>query len=144
MTISELFAEYEKDMAAGKRWRKSTRWANEAMMRNMVEILGDRPVADVDKSIGRKFKAGLQKFPINRSKHPDYRDKTFDEIYALPKVKTVSVVTVNNRLARAKGMFRWGLDNGYIPYTATEGSSHIAAGRVRPISIGFVLIVKIK
>lgn len=123
ITISELFKAFEKDMIAGKNWRSSTNQAYEAMLNNMVEILGDRTAADLDKAVARDFKAGLLAFPKNRSKHPDYREKSLKEIAAIKNVENISVVTVNHQLDKARGMFKWALDNGYVPINPFEGLS---------------------
>ena len=80
----------------------------------ILEILGDGPVADLNKDRAREFKNILLKFPSNRAKKPQYRDKTIPEIVAMAPTDVMDVYTINKYLNHAAALGRWLVKEGRI------------------------------
>ena len=119
--ISVLFDEFRRERLAGNKWREKTRGANESVAATMIEILGDRQVSTMDKATGRKYKAALQKYPINRHKDKRFKNKTLTQIHGLKDVEPIATQTINNHLNKAAALFGWGVNQGYLEVNPFDG-----------------------
>ena len=96
-----MFEAYLKERTVGKKWRPSTVKSNQATLEILVEILGDRPVREIDKAVAREVKEALQSYPANRNKIPRYRGISLAEIATLPDVDSLALKTVNDNLNKS-------------------------------------------
>ena len=112
--ISKAYGLYEQEMLAGNRWTEKTVHTNRAMFETMVEIIGDPPIAVFDKAMGREYKAGLQRYPVNRRNDPRYRDLPLKGIWAKGGFSPLSVTSVNNHLSTMVSFGGWAVNQGYL------------------------------
>lgn len=112
--VSEIYALYEKERLKGKKWRETTQHATRAMFEAFVEIMGDLSIGKIDKEVARDFKARLQLYPVNRHKDPRYRELTLSQIAGMARVDTLSVTSLNNRIAKIGALFGWATKQGYL------------------------------
>ncbi len=87
----------------------------------MVELADVESIGAMDLSIARSIKERLQKIPPNRSKAPQYRNKSLREIIALQPKTTLSVTTVNKYLTRMSAFFDWAKRHGYTGQNWFDG-----------------------
>lgn len=79
-------------------------------------------MASIDYGVSNFFKSTLQRLPSNMSKKPLYKDKTIDEILAMPipKEHLLSITKVNQNVSRVSSLIGWAHRHGYIqnnPFT---------------------------
>jgi len=67
MKLSELIRKHLADGAAAGTWRPRTRTLVEHALRELVEIIGDVPIASITKETVRQYHAALQQLPGRRS-----------------------------------------------------------------------------
>ena len=120
-TLSGLFTAYSAEMQKSGAWRDGTTRTNDATLRILIEVLGDRPVETIDKQAARDFKDALGRYPVNRHKLPMLRGKSLAEIATIPGLENLSISTINSILHRASAMFRWAVNQGYAASNPFQG-----------------------
>jgi integrase len=79
----------------------------------LVEIVGDRPVADVTRVHVVQFRDTVSQLPAHRNKKPEFRDKSVAEILQMPGLKPLADKTVNEHVKRVCEFLNWAVDAGY-------------------------------
>lgn len=121
--LSEVIPKFISEFVKAGRWTEKTQSENEAVFKLFKEISGDLPINQYDHQAIRQYKEALSKLPANRNKIKEYRDKTIDEILALPDVEPMAVNSVNKNIRRLGQLFKWAVQNGYIERNVVEGMS---------------------
>jgi integrase len=101
---------------------RSRAWKNprtEEGRRSQLELLKEllHPVAHMEtvtKHHARGVKDALVKLPKNRSKSPQFRDKTIGELLVLEHQSGMSVGTINEYITTYSTFFNWSADQGYV------------------------------
>jgi integrase len=119
--LSVVIEEFIAEQVQADRWTDKTHQAVEAMMRDLIDITGDLPVAMMTKDVLRNYKQTLVKLPPNRRKVKRYRNKTIREIIAMDNVTPIAVKTVNDTLTTVSQLFGWALDQGYVSANPVKG-----------------------
>ena len=121
--ISKVIPKFVSEFIKAGRWTEKTKSENEAVFELFMEISGDLPINQYDHQAIRQYKETLGRLPANRNKIKEYRDKTIDEILALPDVKSMAVNSVNKNIRRLGQLFKWAVQNGYLERNIVEGMS---------------------
>lgn len=119
--LRAVIKEFTDDHLRSNRWEKKTQTDNAAIFRDLVEIVGDVPIATIDKDTLRPYRQTITALPPNRTKAPRYRDLSIAQILQLPDVKPLSVCRANKHFVLVAQLFKWALDKGYVTANPATG-----------------------
>jgi integrase len=121
--LSKVIPKFVSEFIKAGRWTEKTKSENESVFELFIDISGDLPINQYDHQAIRQYKETLGLLPANRNKIEKYRDKTIDQILALPDVKPMAVNSINKNIRRLGQLFKWSVQNGYIERNVVEGMS---------------------
>ena len=121
--LSKVIPKFVSEFIKAGRWTEKTKSENESVFELFMDISSDLPINQYDHQAIRNYKETLGLLPANRNKIKKYRDKTIDEILALPDVKPMAVNSINKNIRRLGQLFKWSVQNGYIERNIVEGMS---------------------
>jgi integrase len=111
-TLSKLYIEEGK---RGGTWREVSTHEVERSLRDLFELMGDMPVEAFDVQQARLLKDRLSRCPQYFALRPEYEGKTLKQVVESGATyKTITAVTVNNRLRKLSAFLNWCKSNGYI------------------------------
>ncbi|MDR6913699.1 integrase [Pseudomonas sp. 3296] len=111
-TLSKLYIEEGK---RGGTWREVSTHEVERSLRDLFELMGDMPVEAFDAQQARLLKDRLSRCPQYFGLRPEYEGKTLKQVVESGATyKTITAVTVNNRLRKLSAFMNWCKSNGYI------------------------------
>lgn len=111
-TLSKLYIEEGK---RGGTWREVSTFEVERALRDLFELMGDMPVEAFDVQHARLLKDRLSRCPQYFGLRPEYEGKTLKQVVESGATyKTITAVTVNNRLRKLSAFLNWCKSNGYI------------------------------
>jgi integrase len=111
-TLSKLYIEEGK---RGGTWREVSTFEVERALRDLFELIGDMPVEAFDSEQARLLKDRLSRCPQYFGLRPEYKGKTLRQVVESGATyKTITAVTVNNRLRKLSAFMNWCKSNGYI------------------------------
>lgn len=112
VTLSKLYIEEGK---RGGTWREVSTFEVERALRDLFELMGDMPVEAFDVQQGRLLKERLSRCPQYFGLRPEYEGKTLKEVVESGGTyKTITAITVNNRLRKLSAFLNWCKSNGYL------------------------------
>lgn len=111
-TLSKLYIDEGK---RGGTWRTVSTFEVERALRDLFELMGDMPVEAFDAQQARLLKERLSRCPQYFGLRPEFEGKTLRKVVeSAGTYKTISAVTVNNRLRKLSAFLNWCKANGYI------------------------------
>ncbi|KAA0975691.1 site-specific integrase [Pseudomonas sp. ANT_H12B] len=111
-TLSKLYIEEGK---RGGTWRTVSTFEVERSLRDLFELMGDMPVERFDAQQARLLKDRLSRCPQYFGIRPEFVGKTLRQVVeSAGTYKTITAVTVNNRLRKLSAFLNWCKANGYI------------------------------
>ncbi|MHC8393878.1 site-specific integrase [Pseudomonas sp. LB3P93] len=111
-TLSKIYIEEGK---RGGTWRTVSTFEVERSLRDLFELMGDMPVEAFDAQQARLLKERLSRCPQYFGLRPEYEGKTLIQVVESGATyKTITAVTVNNRLRKLSAFLSWCKANGYI------------------------------
>ena len=111
-TLSKLYIEEGK---RGGTWREVSTFEVERSLRDLLELMGDMPASAFDVQQARLLKERLSRCPQYFGLRPEYKGKTLKQVVESGATyKTITAVTVNNRLRKLSAFLSWCKSNGYI------------------------------
>jgi integrase len=111
-TLSKLYIEEGK---RGGTWREVSTFEVERALRDLFELIGDMPVDAFDAQQARLLKERLSRCPQYFGLRPEYEGKTLMQVVESGATyKTITAVTVNNRLRKLSAFLNWCKSNGYV------------------------------
>jgi integrase len=108
--LSQGFSLYKKEQIL-ENWGVRTAAQNEATFKQLLEVIGDLPIAAVTKAVVREYKQVLLGYPANRYKGKR-KDKTLEQLLEEGSV-SISLETVRNVMGRVSSFFNWLVKQGY-------------------------------
>jgi hypothetical protein len=122
--LSEAAENFVRAKLAQGKWSDKTEEENRAVYELFIQIVGDKPVSEIDDETVVYYQETLKKLPPNRNKSPIYAGKSIAEIIALSP-KPMEVRTINKNLERMSNLFKWmrGKKKYNIAYNPLEGRS---------------------
>ena len=121
--LTQIIPKFTGEFETSGRWTEKTKSENEAVLNLFLEIAGDLTIDSYDHQIIRSYKETLQKLPANKNKIKKYKNKSIQEILALPDVKPMAVNSINKNIRRLSQLFKWAAQNGYLHRNIVEGMS---------------------
>lgn len=111
-TLSKLYIEEGK---RGGTWRASSMGDIERALADLFELLGDMPAVAFDVQKARLLKERLSRCPQYFGLRPEFKGKTLKQVVESGATyKTITAVTVNNRLRKLTAFMNWCKTNGYL------------------------------
>lgn len=111
-TLSKLYIEEGK---RGGTWREVSTHEVERSLRDLLELMGDMPVEEFDVQRARLLKDRLSRCPQYFALLPQFKGKTLMQVIESGSTyKTITAVTVNNRLRKLSAFMNWCKANGYV------------------------------
>lgn len=111
-TLSKLYIEEGK---RGGTWREVSTFEVERALRDLFELMGDMPIEAFDVQQARLLKDRLSRCPQYFGLRPEYEGKTLKQVVQSGATyKTITAVTVNNRLRKLSAFLNWCKSNGYV------------------------------
>ncbi|WP_458374241.1 site-specific integrase [Pseudomonas laurylsulfatiphila] len=111
-TLSKLYIEEGK---RGGTWREVSTHEVERSLRDLFELMGDMPAEAFDINQARLLKDRLSRCPQYFALLPQFKGKTLTQVIESGGTyKTITAVTVNNRLRKLSAFMNWCKSNGYV------------------------------
>lgn len=111
-TLSKLYIEEGK---RGGTWREVSTFEVERSLRDLFELMGDMPASAFGVQQARLLKDRLSRCPQYFGLRPEYEGKTLKQVVESGATyKTITAVTVNNRLRKLSAFMNWCKTNGYV------------------------------
>lgn len=111
-TLSKLYIDEGK---RGGTWREVSTHEVERSLRDLFELMGDMPVESFNVQQARLLKDRLCRCPQYFGLRPEFEGKTLRQVVeSAGTYKTITAVTVNNRLRKLSAFMNWCKSNGYI------------------------------
>ena len=114
-TLGILSKKYIEEGKRGGRWREVSTHEVERSLRDLFELMGDMPAEAFDVQQARLLKDRLSRCPQYFGLRPEYEGKTLKQVVESGATyKTITAVTVNNRLRKLSAFLNWCKTNGYV------------------------------
>lgn len=111
-TLSKLYIEEGK---RGGTWRTVSTFEVVRALRDLFDLMGDMPIEAFDTQQARLLKERLSRCPQYFGLRPEFEGKTLRQVVESGGThKTITAVTVNNRLRKLSAFMNWCKANGYI------------------------------
>lgn len=133
-TLSKLYIEEGK---RGGTWRQGSTDDVERALADLFELMGDMPVAAFDVQQARLLKERLCRYPQYFALRPEFKGKTLKQVVESGSTyKTISAVTVNNRLRKLTAFMNWCKANGHITENPLAGMK-VMTGSAKDARLSF-------
>jgi len=106
--FSELVEDYRRDRLAKRRWQPSSEKEYMSVYKLFTEIVGDRPLDEINDDVALTYIETLKKLPANLNKNPAYAGKSIQEIIALSP-PPLTTTTINKNIERISSLFKFAI-----------------------------------
>lgn len=114
-TLAALSKLYIEEGKRGGTWREVSTHEVERSLRDLFDLMGDMPVEAFDVQQARLLKERLSRCPQYFGLRSEFEGKTLKQVVESGAVyKTITAVTVNNRLRKLSAFMNWCKSNGYV------------------------------
>ncbi len=115
-TLSEALTRYRAFKAAQGAWTAKSAQIHEALLQELVEIVGDKPLASLTKSDLLGYYEALPKLPSNAAKKwPGLDARAVLQSTAALTVDRLAPKSINKRLSAVKAFLGWAVDADLLP-----------------------------
>lgn len=133
-TLSKLYIEEGK---RGGTWRQGSTEEVERALADLFELLGDMPAKAFDVQQARLLKERLSLCPQYFGLRPEFKGKTLKQVIESGTTyKTITAVTVNNRLRKLTAFLNWCKANGYVAENPLAGMK-VMTGSAKEARLSF-------
>lgn len=133
-TLSKLYIEEGK---RGGTWRQSSTDDVERALAELFELMGDMPAVAFDAQQARLLKERLSRCPQYFGIRPEFKGKTLKQVVeSVSSYKTITAVTVNNRLRKLTAFMNWCKANGYVADNPLAGMK-VMTGSAKEARLSF-------
>lgn len=133
-TLSKLYIDEGK---RGGTWRQTSTEDVERALGDLFELMGDMPAAAFDAQQSRLLKDRLSRCPQYFGLRPEFKGKTLRQVVESGTTyKTITAVTVNNRLRKLTAFFNWCKTNRYIMENPLAGMK-VMTGSAKEARLSF-------
>jgi integrase len=102
-------------------WKETNVREIRTRLNNVLDIVGDKPLAEISRNDMRIFMETLQQLPPNRTKKKEYKGKTIKEILAMKPAETLNVATINTIMEAVSTLFEWHIRESHTQYNPAKG-----------------------
>jgi integrase len=135
--LSALSKLYIEEGKRGGTWREVSTHEVERSLRDLFELVGDMPASEFDVHQARLLKDRLSRCPQYFGLRPEYEGKTLRQVVESGATyKTITAVTVNNRLRKLSAFLNWCKTNGYIANNPLMGMK-VMTGSAKDARLSF-------
>lgn len=114
-TLASLSKLYIEEGKRGGTWRQGSTDDVERALADLFELMGDMPASAFDAQQARLLKERLSRCPQYFGLRPEFKGKTLKQVVESGTTyKTITAVTVNNRLRKLTAFLNWCKANGYM------------------------------
>ncbi|MDH5561879.1 MAG: hypothetical protein OEY59_13600, partial [Deltaproteobacteria bacterium] len=106
-TLSEVYQKYKYEMIQVDAWAIKTSMEYDSCVGLAIEVIGDLPMNQIQRSQISRYKEILLKLPANRRKDPRYRELGIQEVIKVHQGPSISVSTVNKHIKCMSALFHW-------------------------------------
>ncbi|GLO39508.1 hypothetical protein PPUN15366_11520 [Pseudomonas putida] len=133
-TLSKLYIEEGK---RGGTWRQGSIDDVERALADLFELMGDMPALAFDTQQARLLKERLSRCPQYFGLRPEFKGKTLKQMVESGSTyKTITAVTVNNRLRKLTAFLNWCKTNGYVAENPLVGMK-VMTGSAKEARLSF-------
>lgn len=133
-TLSKLYIEEGK---RGGTWRVGSTSEVERALSDLFELMGDMPATVFEVQKARLLKERLSRCPQYFGLRPEFKGKTLKQVIESSSTyKTITAVTVNNRLRKLSAFLNWCKANGYITDNPLAGMK-VMTGSAKEARLSF-------
>ncbi|WOB57353.1 MULTISPECIES: site-specific integrase [Pseudomonas] len=133
-TLSKLYIEEGK---RGGTWRQGSIDDVERALADLFELMGDMPAVSFDAQQARLLKERLSRCPQYFGLRPEFKGKTLKQVVESGSTyKTITAVTVNNRLRKLTAFLNWCKTNGYVAENPLVGMK-VMTGSAKEARLSF-------
>jgi len=121
-TLAALSKLYIEEGKRGGTWRQGSTEEVERALADLFDLMGDMPADAFDVQHARLLKERLSLCPQYFALRPEFKGKTLKQVVESGGTyKTITAVTVNNRLRKLTAFMNWCKANGYIEENPLAG-----------------------
>ncbi|EWC41918.1 site-specific integrase [Stutzerimonas stutzeri] len=136
-TLSALSKQYVDEGKRGSTWRQTSTEEVERALSDLFELLGDMPADAFDAHQARLLKDRLSLCPQYFGLRPEFKGKTLKQVIESGGTyKTITAVTVNNRLRKLTAFLNWCKANGYVTDNPLAGMK-VMTGSAKEARLSF-------
>lgn len=133
-TLSKLYIEEGK---RGGTWRQGSTEDVERALADLFELMGDMPAVAFDAHQARILKERLSRCPQYFGLRPEFKGKTLKQVVESGSTyKTITAVTVNNRLRKLTAFMNWCKVNRYVTENPLAGMK-VMTGSAKEARLSF-------
>ena len=136
-TLASLSKLYIEEGKRGGTWRQTSIDDVERALADLFELMGDMPAAAFDAQQSRLLKERLSRCPQYFGLRPEFKGKTLRQVVESDTTyKTITAVTVNNRLRKLTAFFNWCKVNKYVTDNPLAGMK-VMTGSAKEARLSF-------
>ncbi|MEE1903511.1 site-specific integrase [Pseudomonas inefficax] len=133
-TLSKLYIDEGK---RGGTWRQGSTDDVERALADLFELMGDMPALAFDAQQARLLKERLSRCPQYFGLRPEFKGKTLKQVVESGSTyKTITAVTVNNRLRKLTAFMNWCKVNRYVTENPLVGMK-VLTGSAKEARLSF-------
>ncbi|HEN8736107.1 TPA: site-specific integrase [Pseudomonas putida] len=136
-TLAALSKLYIEEGKRGGTWRQVSTEEVERALSDLFELVGDMPAKAFDAHQARLLKERLSLCPQYFGLRPEFKGKTLRQVVDSGSTyKTITAVTVNNRLRKLTAFLNWCKANGYVAENPLAGMK-VMTGSAKEARLSF-------
>ncbi|MDD1965775.1 site-specific integrase [Pseudomonas putida] len=136
-TLAALSKLYVEEGKRGGTWRQVSTEEVERALSHLLELMGDMPAKAFDVHQARLLKERLSLCPQYFGLRPEFKGKTLKQVVESGSTyKTITAVTVNNRLRKLTSFMNWCKANGYTSDNPLAGMK-VMTGSAKDARLSF-------
>lgn len=136
-SLANLTKLYIEEGKRGSTWREGSLGEVERALSDLLELMGDMPVATFDAYQARLLKDRLSRCPQYFGLRPEFKGRTLKEVVdSAVSYKTITAVTVNNRLRKLSAFLNWCKSNNYVTENPLAGMK-VMVGSAKEARLSF-------
>lgn len=136
-TLAALSKLYIEEGKRGGTWRQVSADEVERALSDLFELIGDMPALAFDGQQARLLKERLSRCPQYFGLRPEFKGKTLKQVVESGSTyKTITAVTVNNRLRKLTAFMNWCKANSYIEENPLAGMK-VMTGSAKEARLSF-------
>lgn len=122
MSLTDLIELYVKEKMAKGDWSDKTHQEHMSIFSFFHELMGNPEIKTIRRPFMVECLDKMQRLPARRKQLAEYRDKTIDELLALPSnPNPIGVQTIKKRIVAISSLFKWAVDNEYMSRNPATG-----------------------
>ncbi|QXH45372.1 site-specific integrase [Pseudomonas xanthosomatis] len=136
-TLASLSKLYIEEGKRGSTWRQGSVEEVERALSDLFELMGDMPAESFDAQQARLLKERLSRCPQYFGLRPEFKGKSLKQVVESSSTyKTITAVTVNNRLRKLTAFMNWCKANGYVADNPLAGMK-VMTGSAKEARLSF-------